>query len=311
MLPAAVRQTHQQLDVLQRLLLAYPAYFSPAPSSSSALSAFAQGRLISPFGIEGLHQIGNSPSILRSYYGLGVRYATLTHNCHNIFADAALTNTGPNNSLAASKPLHGGLSSAGVDLIKEMNRMGMIVDLSHVSHDTMLDVLGGNSSKFPSGSAAPVIFSHSSSYALCPHPRNVPDSLLNLVKLTNSLVMVNFNPGFISCIDSPDSPTGLPDFYPANSTIEHVVAHIKHIGDLIGYSHVGLGSDFDGIETTPQGLDDVSKYPALVAEMLRQGISDEDAGKVVGGNILRVWGDVEVVAEKLQREGQRPMEDDL
>ncbi|KAI9781434.1 MAG: hypothetical protein M1839_006028 [Geoglossum umbratile] len=306
-----VRQTYQQLDVLQRLLAAYPIHFSPTPSSSSALTAFAQGRLISPFGIEGLHQIGNSPSILRSYYGLGARYATLTHNCHNIFADAALTKTGPNNSLAASKPLHGGLSSAGVEIVKEMNRMGMIVDLSHVSHDTMSDVLGGNPLKFPNGSAAPTIFSHSSSYALCPHPRNVPDSLLSLVKSTNSLIMVNFNPDFVSCTGSHDSLTGLPDFYPANSTIEHVVTHIKHIGDLIGYAHVGLGSDFDGIPGTPRGLNDVSKYPALVAEMLRQGVSDEGASKVVGGNMLRVWRDVEAVAERLQREGQRPMEDDL
>jgi membrane dipeptidase len=310
--PTVVRQTYQQLDVLLRLLAAYPEQFSPTPSSSLALPAFAQGRLISPLGIEGLHQIGNSLATLRSYYVLGVRYATLTHNCHNRYADAALTNTGPNNSIVSSKPLHGGLSEAGVALIKEMNRIGMIVDLSHVSHDTMLDSMGGNTAKFPGGSIAPVIFSHSSSYALCAHPRNVPDSILPLVRATNSLVMVNFNPEFISCTPaSPDSTTGIPDFYPANSTLQHVVAHIKHIGDLIGFSHVGLGSDFDGIPGTPRGLEDVSRFPALVAEMLRQGISDDDAGRVVGGNLLRVWRDVEAVAERLQRDGQRPMEDDL
>ncbi|KAH0543525.1 hypothetical protein FGG08_002193 [Glutinoglossum americanum] len=307
----AVRQTYQQIDILQRLFTAYPKYFSPTHFSSFALPAFAQGRLISPLGIEGLHQIGNSFSTLRSYYGLGVRYATLTHNCHNAYADAALT-MGPNKSIVVSKPLHHGLSSAGVVLIREMNRMGMIVDLSHVSHDTMLDSLGGNPSKFPGGSAAPAIFSHSSSYALCPHPRNVPDSILPLIRATNSLIMVNFSPDFISCTPaSPDSTTGIPDFLPANSTLDHVVAHIKHIGDAIGYAHVGLGSDFDGILSTPRGLEDVSKFPALVAGMLRQGISDEDVGKVVGGNVLRVWRDVETVAERLQRDGQRPREDDL
>ncbi|KAH0559538.1 hypothetical protein GP486_003950 [Trichoglossum hirsutum] len=307
-----VRQTYQQLDVLHRLLAAYPKQFSPTPSSSSALDAFAQGRLISPLSIEGLHQVGNSFAILRSYHALGVRYATLTHNCHNIYADAALIVTGPNESIVASKPLHGGLSDAGVALIKEMNRMGMIVDLSHVSPDTMSDSMGGNTTKFPGGSAAPVIFSHSSSYALCAHPRNVPDSILPLVKATNSLVMVNFNPEFISCTPAPpDSSTGIPDFYPANSTLQQVVAHIKHIGDLIGFSHVGLGSDFDGIPDVPRGLEDVGRFPALVAEMLRQGISDEDARKVIGDNILRVWRDVEAVAERLQRDGQRPTEDDL
>jgi membrane dipeptidase len=191
-----------------------------------------------------------------------------------------------------------------------MNRLGMIVDLSHVSPDTMLDVLGGNSS-WP-GSAAPPIFSHSSAYAICPHPRNVPDNVLQLVKARNSLVMVNFNPDFISCISaSPPKRNGLPDFYPQNSTLGHVVDHIVYIGELIGYDHVGLGSDFDGIPTTPMGLDDVSKFPGLVAEMLRRGISDADASKVIGGNLLRVWAEVDAVASKMQADGEMPLEDDL
>jgi membrane dipeptidase len=187
--------------------------------------------------------------------------------------------------------------------------MGMIVDLAHVSYDTMRDVLGSGKSDW-SGSAAPPIFSHSSVYALCPHPRNVPDDILQLVKERNSVVMINFAPDFISCV-AADNGNGLPDFYPQNSTLEHVVEHIMHIGNLIGYDYVGLGSDFDGIQTTPEGLDDVSKFPDLVAEMLRKGVSDKDASKVVGGNILRVWRDVESVAKKMQVNGETPEEDPL
>ena len=189
-----------------------------------------------------------------------------------------------------------------------MNRLGMIVVLSHVSQDTMRDVLGGNPAW--AGSDAPIIFSHSSAYALCPHPRNVPDDILQLVKKRNSVVMVNFSPDFVSCVASSNS-NGLPDFYPANNTLAHVVEHIKYIGSLIGYEHVGLGSDFDGIQNTPKGLDDVSKFPDLVAEMLKQGISDTDAGRIVGGNVLRVWADVETVAQRLQKSGLKPLEDKL
>lgn len=233
---------------------------------------------------------------------------TLTHNCHNIYADAAITEKSAG-KIEKSKPYWGGVSLRGRDLIQEMNRIGLIVDLSHVSQDTMRDVLGGNDD-WP-GSKAPIIFSHSSAYALCPHPRNVPDEILKLVKKRNSVVMVNFAPDFVSCVANPDNANGIPDFYPPNSTLKHVVAHIKHIGDLIGYEHVGLGSDFDGIPSTPEGLDDVSKYPDLVAELLRQGVTDKQAGLIVGGNVLRVWKDVEDVAIKLQKEGLQPLEDDL
>ena len=189
-----------------------------------------------------------------------------------------------------------------------MNRLGMIVDLAHVSQDTMRDVLGGNPAW--AGSKAPIIFSHSSAYALCPHPRNVPDDILQLVKKRNSVVMVNFSPDFVSCVAS-SNPNGIPEFYPANNTLAHVVNHIKHIGELIGYEHVGLGSDFDGIPNTPVGLEDVSKFPDLVAELLKQGISDKNAGLIVGGNVLRVWADVEAVAHKLQKSGLKPLEDIL
>jgi membrane dipeptidase len=290
---------------MNRLRAAYPAVFSPAGDSSTAMEAFKKGQLISPLGIEGLHQIGNSAANLRAYYDLGVRYATLTHNCGNKYADAAVWEA----PMRKAPPFWGGVSPEGRKLIGEMNRMGMIVDLSHTSVDTMVDVLGGGESGWE-GSRAPVIFSHSSAYALCPHPRNVPDHVLKLVKERNSLVMVNFAPDFVSCVES-GREDGLPDFYPANSTLGHVVDHVVHIGELIGYDHVGFGSDFDGIASTPEGLDDVSKYPDLVAELLSRGVSDEDAAKVVGANLLRVWKDVDHVASELQKKGEPVLEDDL
>ncbi|KAL1981662.1 hypothetical protein VTN96DRAFT_2376 [Rasamsonia emersonii] len=304
----SVRQTFEQVDVISRLQQAYPHVFSEPPNGTTALQAFRQGKIISPYGIEGLHSIGNSFAHLRTFYKLGVSYATLTHNCHNLFADAALVEI-PGGGVKKAEPLWHGVSERGKDLVREMNRLGMIVDLSHVSQDTMRHVLGAGKDDW-SGSKAPVIFSHSSAYAVCPHPRNVPDDVLQLVKKTDSLVMVNFAPDFVSCTAS-NRPDELPDFYPANATLEHVVDHIVHIGELIGYEHVGLGSDFDGITSTPAGLDDVSKFPALVAELLRRGVSDEDAAKVVGGNLLRVWKKVDEVALELQAEGVLPVEDDL
>lgn len=268
---------------------------------------FRQGKIISPYGIEGLHSIGNSFAHLRAFHQLGVRYATLTHNCHNSFADAALVQT--LHGVQKAEPLWHGVSEKGKKVVYEMNRLGMLVDLSHVNQDTMRDVLGAGKDGWP-GSQAPVIFSHSSSYAVCPHPRNPPDDILQLVKRTGSLVMVNFSPSFISCT-AGDNENGLPDFYPPNATLSQVVDHIVHVGELIGYEHVGFGSDFDGIPSTPEGLNDVSKYPDLVAELLRRGISDEDVARVVGGNLLRVWAQVDAVAARLQAEGALPVEDDL
>jgi membrane dipeptidase len=302
-----VRATLEQLDLYSRLSSRYPKYFTPAADSHAALDAFNSGKLISPLAIEGLHQIGNSISTLRLYHRLGVRYSTLTWNCHNAYADAALINNAEGETVTAP-PHWNGLSPAGSTILREMNRLGMLVDLSHVSVNTMRDALGGNPDK-TNGSLAPPIFSHSSAYAICPHPRNVPDDILQLVKKRNSLVMINFSPDFVSCVPS-NSSSGLPDFYPPNSTLHQVVRHIKHIGELIGYSHVGIGTDYDGFASTPRGLEDVSKFPELVAELLKQGVSDEDAGKVVGRNLLRVWGEVDEVAEKLQKE-MLPVEDDI
>lgn len=291
---------------MSRVKNAYPKDFSASRDSASALAAFRKnGQLVSPLGIEGLHQIGNSAANLRRFHELGVRYATLTHNCGNRYADAALWES----PLRKAPAFWGGVSPEGRRMINEMNRIGMIVDLAHTSVDTMVDVLGGGDEGW-SGSKAPIIFSHSSAYSLCPHPRNVPDHVLRLVKQRNSLVMVNFAPDFISCVES-GRDDGLPDFYPANATLSQVANHIMHIGNLIGFDHVGFGSDFDGIASVPEGLADVSKYPDLVAELLRRGVSDEDAAKVAGGNILRVWKGVEDVATKLQEENEPVLEDDL
>ncbi|KAH9818586.1 Peptidase M19 family [Teratosphaeria destructans] len=304
-----VKATLEQIDLYNRIAEKYPKYFTLARTAKEAETNFhRRGKLISPLAIEGLHQIGNSLATLRLYHALGVRYATLTWNCHNIFADAAVVSVDGEDM--ASKPYHGGISKAGQDLILEMNRLGMIVDLSHVSVDTMRDVLGGSAStKNWNGSIAPPIFSHSSAKSLCPHPRNVPDDILHLVKKRGSVVMVNFAPDFISC-KSSNSTTGLPDFVHETNTIEHVVDHITYIGDLIGYDHVGLGSDFDGIPNVPRGLDDFSKYPDLIQLLLDRGVSEKDVVKVAGGNVLRVWHEVDKVAARLQKE-MNPVEDDL
>lgn len=239
-----------------------------------------------------------------------MRYATLTHNCHNAYADAALIEL-PGGGVTKSTPVWGGVSPAGRKIIKEMNRLGVLVDLAHVSRDTMLDVLGAGNNDW-AGSAAPPIFSHSCAYSLCPHPRNVPDEVLHLVKAKGSVVMINFMPDFVSCVAAdPPNENGVPDFDETNSTLAHVADHVVYIGELIGFEHVGIGSDFDGITETPRGLEDVSKFPDLVGELLRRGVSDRDVAKVVGGNILRVWGEADKVALKMQADGERPLEDDL
>ncbi|KAM3414938.1 Dipeptidase [Cercospora zeina] len=300
-----VRATLEQIDLFNRLAEKYPKYFTLSRNAAEAEENFLQGKLISPLAIEGLHQIGNSLATLRLYHALGVRYATLTWNCHNRYADAAVITV--NGTSQRSKPYWGGVSADGRNLIQEMNRLGMLVDLSHVSPDTMRDALGGNPEW--EGSIAPPIFSHSSAYSICPHPRNVPDEILDLVKKRNSLVMVNFSPEFISCEDV-DAADGLPEFVNSTNTIEQVARHIMYIGERIGYDHVGLGSDFDGIDSTPRGLEDVSKFPDLIDLLLGEGVSENDAAKLAGRNLLRVWHEADRVAAKLQK-GIDPAEDDL
>lgn len=265
--------------------------------------------------------LGDSFAKLRDYHARGVRYATLTHNCHNIYADSAMTDT-PNGTVQAT-PKWGGVSAIGQKLVLEMNRLGILVDLSHTSADTMRSVLGGQSDRNGNvtngttprweGSVAPPIFSHSSAFGLCPHPRNVPDDVLYLVKARGGIVMVTFWADFISCRWPDGVPVEgqLPESYPPNVTIAQVVRHMRYIGDLIGYDHVGIGSDFDGTPFALMGLDDVSKFPNLVMEMLRQGIEDDDVRKIVGGNLLRVWKVVDSVATAMQVDGTLPAEDDL
>ncbi|KAJ5330302.1 Peptidase M19 renal dipeptidase [Penicillium atrosanguineum] len=301
-----VRMTVEQVDVMKRVQQAYPKVFSAPPNGTTALSAFQEGKIISPLGIEGLHSVGNSFAHLRMFYEMGVSYATLTHNCHNRFADAALVQQ-PDGSIRKADPLWHGVSPTGEKMVYEMNRLGMIIDLAHVSEDTMRDVLGSGKNEW-TGSRAPVIFSHSAAQALCPHPRNVPDDILELVRERNSIVMVNFSPDFISC-SAADRDDGLPDLDMDHATLERVADHVIHIGTVAGFDHVGLGSDFDGIPSVPQGLDDVSKFPALMAELLRRGLSDEEAAKVAGGNLLRVWREVDRVALAMQAAGALPAED--
>ena len=304
----SVSTTLAQIDVIRRLQAYYPSTFIPATSSpTDALSLFHHNRsLISPISIEGLHQIPQtSPfSTLRFYHSLGVRAATLTWNCHNAFADAALIPSNDTGATIPAPPHRGGLTTAGRKVIKEMNRLGILVDLSHTSYWTQKAVLTNNTS------LAPIMFSHSSAFSICPHPRNVPDDILDLVKATNSIVMINFTPEFISCLPPPNSSV-LPELYPKNNTLHQVARHVVYVGERIGYDHVGLGSDFDGMFMTPEGMDGVDKFPDLVAELLRMGVSDEDAGKVVGGNILRVWKAAEQVSRKMHEDGILEMEDEV
>ncbi|KIW45639.1 uncharacterized protein PV06_04012 [Exophiala oligosperma] len=311
-----VVETLSQLDVIHRLQATFPDVFSPAILDSvSALAAFQRkGKVLSPIGIEGLHMIGRNASTLRLYHKLGAKYATLTWNCHNAVADAAqvtvLDDSLDPEAARPASPHWGGLSPFGTKIIREMNRLGMIVDLSHTHPKTMHDVLAGNQTKSFPGSEAPVIFSHSSAYALCPHPRNVPDQILPLVKGTDSVIMVTFVPQFISCVNST-TPGNLPTFHPANSTLEFVVEHVMYLGNKIGFEHVGIGSDFDGIPETPRGLEDVSKFPDLVRELLRRGLDDAQVEGVIGGNVLRVWKRVEEVSAEMKARGDLPLEDEI
>ncbi|KAF1950200.1 membrane dipeptidase GliJ [Byssothecium circinans] len=274
-----VHDTLQQIDLVQRLVKAYPEYLRHAYSAADIWKNFRGGpRISSLMGIEGLHQIGNSASILRMYRSLGVRYATLTHTCHNIYADSEE----PHN------PLHGGLSNAGKALVREMNRLGMIVDLSHTSFDTQRDALAA--------SIAPVIFSHSNAYTLRNHTRNVPDEILQKLKRNDGVIMVTFYPSFLENDD-------------VDASLNSVVSHIMYIGETIGYRHVGIGSDFDGMEKGPEALEDVSKYPDLIVELQKRQVKRVDILAVMGLNVLRVLEDVERISASM--DDILPLEDDV
>jgi len=289
----------EQIDLIHRLCRKYPQTFAIALTAAQVQANFARGRISCLIGIEGGHAIENSLGALRMFYALGVRYMTLTHWETIDWADAA-----------TDSAKHGGLTPFGEDVVREMNRLGMLVDLAHVSDGTMSAALRV--------SRAPVIFSHSSARALSNHVRNVPDSILLRVKANGGIVMVNFYPAFVSealrqheesgqarvrafraaGLDSAaiaDSTRRWAAAAP-HATLAHVADHIDYVRKVAGVDHVGVGSDFDGITTTPDGLEDVSKFPDLIAELLRRGWTAQDIRKLAGLNLLRVMSEAERVA---------------
>lgn len=294
----------EQLDVARRMIARYPAQLGLALSSADILRIRRQGKVASLLGMEGGHAIENSLGALRMYYALGARYMTLTHNVTLAWADAAL-----------DAPTHGGLTDFGRDVVHEMNRLGMIVDLSHVSAGTMSDALDAT--------AAPVMFSHSSARAITDVPRNVPDSILRRLKQNGGVVMVTFVGSFVSnavrdwaaaadsveaaLAKSPgDSASHRAAFeawtkaHPRpRATVAQVADHVEHVRDVAGIDHVGLGGDYDGTSDLPVGMEDVTGYPVLFAELIRRGWNDADLLKLAGGNILRVFREVERVRDRL------------
>ncbi len=293
----AVRQSLEQMDVIHGFIERYPDTFALATTADEVEAAFASGRIASLLGLEGGSMIGSSLPLLRNAYARGVRYMTLTHWLTTRWADAA-----------TDGPRHGGLTAFGREVVREMNRLGMLVDLSHVSPDTMAAALDITE--------APVVFSHSGALAVCDHPRNVPDEILRRVTANGGVVMAVFLSGFVSQgfrdhvagaqdVDADDPAAWgawIAEHPSPNATLAMVADHIDHLRDVAGIDHVGIGSDFDGGEPLPEGLGDVSRFPALLGELLRRGYSDDDVRKVAGGNVLRVLRRAEAIASRLQDE---------
>lgn len=300
----------EQFDIARQFISMYPDKFELALTAKDVRDSFKRGRIGSLLGMEGGHAIENSLGALRSYYALGARYMTLTHNVGLDWADAALDSA-----------KHGGLSDFGKEVVREMNRLGMLVDLSHTSPGVMSDALDI--------SEAPVIFSHSNARAIVDVPRNVPDSILKRLPKNGGVIMVTFVPSFISRefanYDRSFSDAAREirrrlgtdaagirretDAWVAShprpvATLSMVADHIEHIRKVAGADHVGIGGDFDGISVTIKGLEDVSTYPALFAELARRGWSDGDMKKLAGENILRALTKAEEVAARLQRSRQ-------
>jgi membrane dipeptidase len=307
----AVQLTLEQIDIVKRLAALYPGDLEMAYTAADVRRIHHAHRIASLIGIEGGHQINNSLGVLRQMYDLGARYMTLTHVLTTDWADAA-----------TDAPRHHGLTPFGVEVVHEMNRLGMLVDISHVSPETMKMAL--------EASEAPVIYSHSSARALVDHPRDVPDDILKLVAARGGVVMVNFNPGYISTemnnweadraaelarynappygglyIGQPErAAAALAAWEKAHpkpkTTLAQVADHVDHIRQVAGVDHVGLGSDFDGITDVPVGLEAVDKFPALLVELMRRGWTDADIAKLAGENVLAVMTEAEKVAARLR-----------
>ncbi len=305
--PGYARVQLEEIDIARRAIARYPDRLAPAYSAADVRRLFARHKVGSLLGMEGGHAIENSLGALRAYYELGVRYMTLTHNVTLDWADAALDSA-----------RHGGLTPFGEEVVREMNRLGMLVDLSHVSDATMSDALNV--------SEAPVIFSHSSARAIADSPRNVPDSILQRLPKNGGVVMVTFVPAFVSPAQARmarewtaaanDARRRFPNDTAAvrreveawraahpfpKATLSEVADHVEHVRRVAGVDHVGIGGDFDGITETVVGLEDVSAYPALFAELARRGWSDADLRKLAGENVLRVLREAEAVSARLRR----------
>jgi membrane dipeptidase len=304
----AIRQTIQQIDVVRRMIEAYPNDLELAGTADDIVRIHRKGKIASLIGVEGGRQIGGSLAALRQFYNLGARYMTLTHNQTTEWADSA-----------TDDPKYDGLSPFGETVVHEMNRIGMLVDLSHVAPATMKDAIGA--------SRAPVIFSHSSARGVGGHPRNVPDDVLRLLPANGGVVMVNFVPSFLSDAvwnwgaersgeearlkaihreSEAAVEAGLKAWEAAHpepvTTVADVANHIDHIVAVAGHDHVGIGGDFDGIDSTPEGLNGVEDYPNLFAELIRRGWSDKDLAKLAGGNVLRVLRQAEATARSMKDE---------
>src|SRR5687767_4738625 len=283
----AVRATLEQIDIVHRMTKKWPTIFEMAYTAADVERSFKAGRIGSLIGMEGGHSIDSSLATLRMMFALGARYMTLTHSATLPWADAS---PGP--------VVLGGLSKFGEEVVREMNRLGMLVDLSHVHPETMEDALRVTE--------APGIFSHSSAKAICNVHRNVPDNVLQLVAKNGGVVMVTFVPGFISqeVANYDARPAAERSGAATKATLPQVADHIDHIRKVAGIDHVGLGGDFDGISSVVVGLEDVSTYPALTAELLKRGYKDDDIKKILGLNVLRVMRQVEKVAAGLQKTRQ-------
>lgn len=303
-----VQATLAQIDVVHRMIEMHPDAFELARTADDIVRIHRAGKVASLIGMEGGHSIGNSLATLRQMYRLGARYLTLTHSDNTDWADSA-----------TDDPEHNGLTPFGKLVIAEMNRLGMLVDLSHVSPKTMHDVLDVT--------VAPVIFSHSSARALTDHARNVPDDVLKRMKQNDGIVMVTFVPGFVSRAAMERNAakegeearlkaryagqpqrveTALAEWEKSNpalrATVGDIADHIDHVIRIAGPDHVGLGADLDGISTTPEKLESVAAYPVLFEELIRRGYSDDQLRKIAGANILRVMRKAESVAARLQKE---------